>query len=53
MLVPSRHASLQVRMYQFSATPKRIECVVFDSVGGRDNNQGIEIKVGTAAGACR
>lgn len=39
---------LQVRMYQFSATAKRIECVVFDSVGGRDNNQGIEIKVGIA-----
>lgn len=36
---------LQVRMYQFSATPKHIECVVFESVGGRDSNQGLGIKV--------
>lgn len=35
----------QVRMYQFSPTPKHIECVVFESVGGRDNNQGLGIKV--------
>lgn len=32
-------------MYQFSPTPKHIECVVFESVGGRDNNQGLGIKV--------
>jgi hypothetical protein len=44
-LIKIWHASPQVRMYQFSATPKRIECVVFESVGGRDNNEGIEIKV--------
>lgn len=36
---------VQVRMYQFSATPKHIECVVFECVGGRDNNQGLDIKV--------
>lgn len=36
----------QVRMFQFSATPKRIECVVFESVGGRYNNQCLAIKVG-------
>jgi hypothetical protein len=35
-------------MYQFSATPKHIECVVFESVGGRDNNQGLAVKVGFA-----
>jgi hypothetical protein len=35
-------------MYQFSATPKHIECVVFESVGGRDNNQGLGIKVSSA-----
>lgn len=40
---------LQVRVYQFSATPKHIECVVFESVGGRDNNHGLGIKVCVAS----
>lgn len=44
---------VQVRMYQFSATPKHIECVVFECVGGRDNNQGLDIKVCCAVPRCR
>jgi hypothetical protein len=29
---------LQVRVFQFSAKPRAIECVMFDSVGGANNN---------------
>jgi hypothetical protein len=30
--------SPQVRVFQFSAKPRAIECVMFDSVGGANNN---------------
>lgn len=32
-------------MYQFSSVAKRVECVVFESLGGRENNRGLEIQV--------
>lgn len=32
-------------MYQFSSTAKRAECVVFESLGGRENNKALEIQV--------
>eukprot|EP00879_Flechtneria_rotunda_P011333 GHRR01011838.1.p1 GENE.GHRR01011838.1~~GHRR01011838.1.p1 ORF type:complete len:1352 (+),score=605.93 GHRR01011838.1:400-4455(+) len=43
-LLISGHQGGEVRVYQFSDVPKRIDCVIFDSVGSRNNNQGIVIQ---------
>ena len=41
---------LQVRVYQFSPAAKRTDCVVFDCLGGRENNKGLEIQVSRLPG---
>jgi hypothetical protein len=36
---------LQVRVYQFSETAKRMDCVIFESVGSRSNNESLTVEV--------
>lgn len=36
---------LQVRVYQFSETSKRLDCILFESVGSSSDNVGMTIQV--------
>lgn len=43
-------SALQVRVYQFNESAKRINCVMFESVGSRSNNEGLILQVGDSCG---
>ncbi|KAF8064591.1 hypothetical protein HT031_003392 [Scenedesmus sp. PABB004] len=43
-LLVSGHEGGEVRVYQFSEAPKRLECVLFESVGGRGDNDALPIQ---------